>query len=155
MVDCLIYINDLADIFGVSERTILSGDLKQNLVEAGNMKRTKFYICSHCGSIMQGMGNSQIICCGKQIEQLRVKETDDEHIIKISEVEDDYYIEFNHEKTKEHYISFVAYVRFGRVLTIGLYPEQDAAVRFPEMYGGKIYYYCNRHGLFEYQTKSR
>ena len=27
--------------------------------------------------------------------------------------------------------------------------EQDATVRFPKMYGGKLYYYCNTHGLFE------
>ena len=41
-------VSALADIFGVSERTILSGDLKQNLEEAGNMKRTKFYVCLCC-----------------------------------------------------------------------------------------------------------
>ena len=53
--------------------------------------------------------------------------------------------------TKEHYIGFVAYVRFDRVLTIKLYPEQDATVRFPKMFGGKLYYYCNKHGLFEFK----
>ena len=57
--------------------------------------------------------------------------------------------------TKEHFISFVAYVTFDRVLTVRLYPEQDPVVRFPKMYGGKLYYDCNRHGLFEYQMQSR
>ena len=37
-------VSALADILGVSEKTILSGDLEQNLEEAGNMKRTKFYV---------------------------------------------------------------------------------------------------------------
>ena len=55
--------------------------------------------------------------------------------------------------TKEHYIGFVSYVRFDRVLTAALYPEQDCAVRIPKMYGGKIVFYCNKHGLFEYQIK--
>ncbi len=146
-------VSALADILGVSEKTILSGNLEQNMEESGNMKRTKFYVCPHCGSFMQGTGNSQVVCCGKQIEALKAISADDEHIINISEIEDDFYIEFNHEMTKEHYISFVSYVRFDRVLTIKLYPEQDCAVRFSKMYGGKIYFYCNKHGLFEYQIK--
>ncbi len=146
-------VSALADILGVSEKTILSGDLEQNLESANNMKRTKFYVCPSCGSFMQGTGNSQIMCCGKKIEALKAVLTDDEHAISISEIEDDYYIEFNHEMTKEHYISFVSYVRFDRVLTVKLYPEQDSAVRFPKMYGGKIYFYCSKHGLFEYQIK--
>ena len=145
----------LADILGVSEKTILSGDLKQNLEEAGNMKRTKFYICPDCGSFMQGTGSSRISCCGKQIEELKAVLADDEHAINISEIEGDYYIEFNHEMTKEHYIRFVSYIGIDRVLTIKLYPEQACAVRFPKMYGGKIYFYCSKHGLFKYQAKKR
>ena len=148
-------VSALADILGVSEKTILSGDLEQNLESANNMKRTKFYVCPHCGSFLQGTGNGQVVCCGKQLEALKATSADDEHTINVSEIEDDYYIEFNHEMTKEHYISFVSYVRFDRVLTIKLYPEQDCAVRFPKMYGGKIYFYCSKHGLFEYQMKSR
>ena len=148
-------VSALADILGVSEKTILSGDLEQNLESANNMKRTKFYVCPCCGSFMQGTGNGQVVCCGKQLEALKAVSADDEHITNISEIEDDLYIEFNHEMTKEHYISFVSYVRFDRVLTIKLYPEQDCTVRFPKMYGGKIYFYCSKHGLFEYQMKSR
>lgn len=148
-------VSALADILGVSEKTILSGDLEQNLESANNMKRTKFYVCPHCGSFLQGTGNGQVVCCGKQLEVLKAVSADDEHTINISEIEDDYSIEFNHEMTKEHYISFVSYVRFDRVLTIKLYPEQDCTMRFPKMYGGKIYFYCSKHGLFEYQMKSR
>ena len=147
-------VSALADILGVSEKTILSGDLEQNLEEAGNMKRTKFYVCPCCGSFMQGTGNSQVVCCGKQLEVLKATSADDEHTINVSEIEDDYFIEFNHEMTKEHYISFVSYIGIDRVLTIKLYPEQACAVRFPKMYGGKIYFYCSKHGLFEYQMKS-
>lgn len=142
-------VSALADILGVSEKTILSGNLELNLEEAGNMKRTKFYVCPCCGSFMQGTGNSQVVCCGKQLEALKATSADDKHTINVSEIEDDFYIEFNHEMTKEHYIGFVAYIRFDRVLTVRLYPEQDATVRFPKMYGGKLYYYCNTHGLFE------
>ena len=147
-------VSTLADILGVSEKTILSGSLDLNLEEAGNMKNTKFYVCPCCRSFIQGSGNAQIICCGKQLDALKASPLDNEHMINISEIEYDYYVEFNHEMTKDHYISFVSYVMFDRVLTVRLYPEQCSAVRFPKMYGGKIYFYCNKHGLFEYQMKS-
>ena len=52
--------------------------------------------------------------------------------------------------SKEHFISFISYVGVDRVLTVRLYPEQDATVRIPKMYGGKILFCCNKHGLFEY-----
>jgi len=113
------------------------------------MKRTKFYICPECGSFMHGTGNCQLVCCGRQLDALKPRDVDDEHVINISEIEDDFYIEFNHDMTKAHYIGFVAYVRFDRVLTVRLFPEQEAAVRFTKMYGGKLYFYCNTHGLFE------
>ena len=69
----------------------------------------------------------------------------------IEEVENDYYVEINHEMTKDHFISFVAYVTYDRVLLIKLYPEQSPTVRFPRLCGkferGKFYMYCNQHGL--------
>ena len=145
----------LADVYGVSERILLSGNLVQNTEDVGNMKKTKFYVCPCCGSVMQGNGACQIICCGKQLEPLQPQKCKEEHEINITEIEDEYYIEFNHEMTKEHYICFVSYIRFDRILTVRLYPEQEAAVRIPKIYGDKIIFYCNKHGLFEYQMKIR
>ena len=117
--------------------------------EVINVKNTKFYVCEKCGNILTSTGNAEIVCCGRRFSSLVSKEADEAHKLNVEKIEDDFYIEFNHEMTKEHYIGFVAYVRFDRVLTVRLYPEQDASVRFPKMYGGKLYYYCNKHGLFE------
>ena len=142
-------LSSLADILGVSERVLICGNLIQNRKEVGNIKRTKFYVCPTCGSVIEGAGGYQIICCGRLLEQLKAKQEDAEHSISISEIEDDFYIEFNHEMTKEHFISFVAYVGFDRVLMVRLYPEQASSVRFPRMRGGKFYYYCTNHELFE------
>ena len=119
--------------------------------EDETVKKTKFYVCENCEGFMQGVGENQVICCGKPVVQLKPKQRDEKHSISISEVEDDFYIEFNHEMTKEHFISFAAYVGIDRVLMIRLYPEQAASVRFPRMRGGKFYYYCAKHGLFEYK----
>lgn len=148
-------VSALADILGVSEKTILSGSLEENFKESGNMKKTKFYVCTHCGSFVQGNGECQVFCCGKPLEPLKPEPANIEHAVNVSEIENDFYIEFKHEMTKEHYIGFVSYVTADRVLSVRLYPEQDAAIRFPKMHGGKFYYYCNKYGLFEYQMESR
>ncbi len=139
----------LADLLGVSERMLLLGEEKQNSEEVGNMKRTKFYVCPYCHGMLQGTGEGQIICCGKPVEPLQARPADSDHVTRILSVEDDFYIEIDHEMSKSHFIRFVSYVRFDRVLTVRLYPEQDAAVRFPKMYGGKLLFYCSKHGLFE------
>lgn len=145
---------ELAEILGVSVKSLLSGTLLQNEETSGNINHTKFYVCPDCNSMFQGVGECQVICCGKPLASIKPQAFDDAHAIKISKVENDLYIEFSHEMKKEHYIAFVTYIGFDRVLTIRLYPEQDAAVRIPEVYSGKIVYYCNKHGLFEYPIKT-
>lgn len=140
---------ELAQILGVGVDTLLAGALSRNPEEVGNFRKIRFYVCPHCGSFMNGVGECQISCCGKQLEPLEAKPADPGHNITIGEVENDYYITFEHEMSKEHYISFIAYAACDRVLTVRLYPEQDSSARFPRLYGGKFYYYCSEHGLFE------
>ena len=142
-------ISALSEILGVSEKILLTGNLTQNKTETGNMKKIKFFVCPHCGSFIQGTGEYNVTCCGIFLEKLTAKTADEEHMANISVIENDFYIEFNHPMTKEHFITFVSYAGVDRVLTIRLYPEQNPAVRFPKMFGGKLYYYCNNHGLFE------
>ena len=142
---------EISEIFGIDVAKLLHGELPKPKPEVGNVKRTKFYVCEKCGNILTGIGNAEIMCCGRKLLPLSPKISDDAHKLSIDKIEDDYYITFPHPMTKEHYISFVSYVRFDRVLTIKLYPEQDGELRFPQMRGGKMYYYCNTHGLFEFK----
>ena len=144
---CLI--SALSEIFQIDTAKLLSGEMPQIKPEVGNVKRTKFYVCEKCGNVLTALGNAEILCCGKKLVPLRAEKTDTEHMPEVQKTEDDYYITFSHPMTKEHYISFVSYVRFDRVLTIKLYPEQNAEVRFPQMRGGKLYFYCSENGLFE------
>ena len=148
-------ISSLAELYEVNEKVLLSGNLIKNKVEPGNMKRTKFYICPYCGSFSRGIGDFRVSCCGKTLEPLKSKVPDEAHSVNVSVIENDFYIEFSHPMTKEHYITFAAYVGVDRVLTIKLYPEQDSVVRFPKMFGGKLYFYCNNHGLFEYKPQKK
>lgn len=142
-------ISELSRIFQIDISKLLAGEMPQIKPEVGNVKRTKFYVCEKCGNILTSIGTSEIVCCGRKLLPLIPKDVDDAHKLYVEKIEDDYYITFSHPMTKEHYISFVSYIRFDRVLTIKLYPEQNAEVRFGQMRGGKLYYYCNTHGLFE------
>lgn len=142
-------VSELSKIFQVDISKLLSGEMPNIKPEVGNVKRTKFYVCEKCGNILQSMGDAEIICCGRTLSALKAKEADEAHRLNIEKTEDDYYITFNHPMAKEHYISFVSYVRFDRVLIVKLYPEQGGELRFPQMRGGKMYYYCSNHGLFE------
>ena len=119
------------------------------VVNSGNMKKIRFYLCPNCGNILTSIGESDISCCGSKLDALVARPADDDHKISAESIEDDYYISFAHEMEKTHYISFMAYVRDDRVLFIKLYPEQNGEVRFTKMYGGKVYYACNCHGLWE------
>ena len=144
-------ISTLADVLEISEKTLLQGTIIKNVKQTGNMQKTKFYVCPHCGSVIQCIGECQIFCCGKQVPPLTPIKTDDKHSMNITEIENDFYIEIHHEMTKEHFIAFVCYVWMDRTFMIHLYPEQDPAIRIPKMYRGKLFYYCNKHGLFEYK----
>ena len=144
-------LRDISKIFNVDIEKILLGDLQESDINGGNMKRIKFYVCPNCGNVINSTGDGDFSCCGRKLEALVPKVMDENHSINIEEVENDYYIEINHEMTKEHFISFVAYVTYDRVLLIKLYPEQSPTVRFPRLCGkferGKFYMYCNQHGL--------
>lgn len=142
-------LSELSDIFGVNIEKILQGDLSINDTDGGNMKRIKFYVCPACGNIITSTGLGEISCCGRKLEYLQAYEANEDHTLQTTQVENDYYITFNHEMTKEHYISFIAYVMFDRVHLVKLYPEQNAEVRIPIMRKGELYYYCSKHGLMK------
>ena len=55
----------------------------------------------------------------------------------------------HHPMTKQHYISFVAFVTSDRFRMVKFYPEGDAQTRLQLRGMGYLYYYCNQHGLFK------
>ena len=141
-------LRELSEVLGVNIEKILLGNLEPNDADGGNMKRIKFYVCPNCGNILTATGEAEVSCCGRKLVPLIPKPADEIHRLTVEEVEDDFYISFTHEMSKKHYLSFVAYVACDRILLIKLYPEQSGEVRFPKMYGVKIYFYCSQHGLW-------
>ncbi len=137
----------LGEILDVNIEELLKGDLKDN-IDTGNIKKINFYVCPNCNNTIISTTKLALSCCGRKLVPAVARTTDSQHKLQIEEIEDDYYATFSHEMNKDHYISFVAYVTYDRVLLIKLYPQQGAQVRLPKMYDGKFYFYCSRHGLW-------
>ncbi|MCQ2441253.1 MAG: helix-turn-helix domain-containing protein [Clostridia bacterium] len=142
-------LEELAKTLGVSLIELMAGDRISNTNRSFNMKRIEFYVCPICGNIITATGEAVVSCCGITLPPLEAEMPDKFHIATLTEVEDDYFVEFNHDMRKNHYISFVASVLDDRVEIQKFYPEGNAECRFPKRNIGCIYYYCNHHGLFK------
>ena len=146
----------LSELLEVNIEQILAGELKSNTIEIGNLKRIKFYVCPSCGNVISSSGEAEISCCGRKLSPLLAQESEEQHAVTVEDAEGEYYITFDHEMSKAHYISFVAYVASDKLLLARLYPEQMAEVRLPKIngarlnqkYGARLYYYCTKHGLW-------
>ena len=142
-------IEPLAAALGVSIAELMSGETVINANVSANMLRSKLYVCPVCGNIICTVGEAVMSCCGVNLPVLEVEEADDGHEIKIERIEHEYYVSVDHEMTKNHYISFAAYVTSDRFELVKLYPEGNAETRFAIRGHGFIYTYCNRHGLMK------
>ena len=138
----------LANVFGVSIIELLSGNAVNNVNVSANMMRSKFYVCPVCGNIIHTMGEAVIHCHGVLLTPCQAEETDEDHMIFIERVEDEYYVRIDHDMTKTHYISFVGAMSADKIQMIKLYPEGNAEARFQIRGVRKILFYCNRDGLF-------
>ena len=139
----------LAQALGISVIELMNGEHITNRNVSGNLRRCKFYVCPICGNIIHSTGNAVVSCCGVTLPPLEAEEADDDHAVTIEQVEDEQFITVRHPMTKEHFISFVAYVTCDRVQLVKLYPEGEAQTRLQMRGFGTLYYYCNRHGLYK------
>ena len=138
----------LAQALGISVIELMNGQQILNRNVSANMLRCKFYVCPICGNIIHSTGETVVSCCGVTLPALEAEEADEEHAITMEKVEDEQFITVAHPMTKEHFISFLAYVTSDRIQLVKLYPEGNAETRFQLRGMGYLYYYCNRHGLF-------
>lgn len=140
-------IEPLAKALEVSVVELMSGDTVINRNTSSNMLRSTFYVCPVCGNIIRATGNTVISCCGIMLPPLEAEEIDDDHRVVMEKVEDEQFFTVCHEMTKEHFVSFIAYLTADRVQFVKFYPEGNAETRFQLRGSGYLYIYCNRHGL--------
>ena len=148
-------VEPLSSALGISVAELLTGDVRQNANRSANLMRSKFYVCPVCGNVVHALGEGSFSCCGVQLVPCEAEEPDQSHAIAVERIEDEWYVTLDHPMTKDHFISFIAYVTTGGVAFTKLYPEQEAAVRFRAGMSGALFAYCNRHGLFRVPTPRR
>ena len=139
----------LARALGISVIELMNGQHIINRNISANMLRCRFTVCPLCGNVIQSTGNAVVSCCGITLPALEAEEADDSHGITIETVEDEHFVTVHHPMTKTHFISFLAFVNDHRVQLVKFYPEGDAQARLQLRGRGLLYYYCNRHGLFQ------
>jgi DNA-binding XRE family transcriptional regulator/desulfoferrodoxin (superoxide reductase-like protein) len=139
----------LAQALGISVIELMNGQQITNQNISANMLRGKFYVCPICGNAIHSMGSAVVSCCGITLPPLEAEEADDDHALTVESVEDEHFVTIRHPMTKQHFISFVAYVTSDRMQLVKFYPEGNAETRLQLRGVGQIYYYCNQHGLFK------
>ena len=142
-------IESLSKALGVSVMELMSGETVVNRNSSSNILFSKFYVCPVCGNIIHSTGAAVISCCGITLPPLEAEEIDGDHTVKVETVEDEKFIVVNHDMSKKHYISFLAYVTTDTVHFVKLYPEGNAETRMQFRGRGFLYIYCNRHGLMK------
>ena len=138
----------IAEAFRISVTELISGNTVFNSNVSANMLRSRFYVCPVCGNVIHSMGEAAIHCHGILLTPLEAEPADERHRLFIERVEDEYYVRIDHSMTKDHYISFVAAASSDEMQMVKLYPEGNAEARFKIRGVRRIFFYCNRDGLF-------
>lgn len=141
-------LSPLAEALHISVAELLAGEAVENHNRASNMQRCVFYVCPVCGNVILASGKGSYSCCGISLPALEPEDPSPDHGIRAEIIDNEYFVSLDHAMTKEHYISFFAYVTSDRAELVKLYPEQDAVCRFSRRGHGMLYAFCNRHGLF-------
>lgn len=142
----------LAAALGVSVLELMQGEPVVNRNRSANLLRSKLYVCPVCGNVLHSTGQAVVSCCGVTLPAQNISEAEDadeHHQLTIERVEDELFVTLHHPMTKDHSISFLAYLTGDKLQLVKLYPEGDATARFPMRGAGVLYFYCNRHGLMK------
>lgn len=138
----------LSQVFAVDLEKLLAGELDPNSQAAGNLKNLHFYVCPTCGNLVTALVDTPVSCCGKKLTALTAQKAGPEEKLSVGIIENDYFISSDHEMSKDHYISFVAFLTGDTVLLRKQYPEWNLQTRLPVFAHGRLLWYCTRHGLF-------
>lgn len=138
----------LADALGVDMEALLKGNLEENAMTNGNMKKMKFYVCSECGNLMFASEHADICCCGHKAAPLTAQKADREHELTVTKDDGEWYVTSAHEMRREHYLSFLAFLTEDTLIVKKQYPEWNLETRLPFFARAVLFWYCTKDGLF-------
>jgi DNA-binding XRE family transcriptional regulator/desulfoferrodoxin (superoxide reductase-like protein) len=141
-------VSELTDLLGADLQSLLDGNMVANDFVNGNMKNTKYYVCPTCHNITFCTGEAEVSCCAKKLNVQSLQKAIESEKLTVNAIENDWYITSSHSMTKDHYISFIAFVTGDKIQIIKQYPEWNLSVRIPQNGHGMLIWYCTVHGLF-------
>jgi transcriptional regulator with XRE-family HTH domain len=137
----------LAEVLGTDIQVLLSGNIEKNESEKGNMKKLRFYVCRDCGNVITAAADAAVTCCGNRLTALEPKKAEEEQQLRVEDMGGEWYITTDHPMTKEHYISFAAYVSDSSMMLFRQYPEWGMNITLPMYRSGRLVWYCSECGL--------
>ena len=143
----------LAEVLDTDIQALLSGSIEKNESEKGDMKKIRFYVCPKCGNIITASSEAAVSCCGTKLTALEAKEAQDDEKLRIEDIGGEWFISSEHEMTKQHYISFVAFLSDSNVMMFRQYPEWNLQITMPLYRYGRLVWYCTNHGLMYMDLK--
>lgn len=138
----------LSEALGVDTKALLRGDLEENEMTNGNLKKTRFYVCPDCGNLLTSTDGGTVSCCGRRLEPLPVRKAAEGERLHVSLSDGEWYVTSGHEMVRDHYISFMALLTEDTMVMKRLYPEWGLEVRLPHFAHSTLLWYCTCHGLF-------
>ena len=123
------------------------------------MSEQKFYICRHCGNLVELIqaGGGQLVCCGEPMEELKPNTVDasqEKHVPVVTVEGDAVKVAIGaaaHPMTEEHFIQWIFLQTEGGGQHHALKPGDAPEATFC-LNGDKAvaaYAYCNLHGLWK------
>ena len=123
------------------------------------MNKNKFYICEHCGNIIEMVNDSgvPVMCCGQKMKEIIPGTTEaatEKHIpvytvngnavsVTVGSVE--------HPMVAEHYIEWICLQTENGIQYAHLAPDDQPKAKFPICDGDAVravYAFCNQHDLW-------
>lgn len=124
------------------------------------MREQKFYICKHCGNIVNLVKSAgvPVVCCGEPMHELIPGTVDaavEKHVPEYEVKDNKVFVKIGsveHPMVPEHYIQWIWLQTKKGAQLVHLSPEQKPEAVFALTDGDEVeavYEYCNLHGLWK------
>ena len=120
------------------------------------MKELVIKKCLKCGATIKTIKDCEcndcgIKCCGESMKEMKANSADaavEKHKPTYTIENDKLIVTVNHVMEEDHYIEWICLVTDDREEYAYFTYEDTPSIIFDKAYSGKIYSYCNKHGLW-------
>ena len=120
------------------------------------MKELTIKKCSKCGAIVKVIKDCTcddcgIKCCGEPMKEIRANSSDgavEKHKPTYTFENDKLIVTINHVMDEDHFIEWICLLTDNKEEYVYLKPNEHPSAIFDRVNSGKLYSYCNKHGLW-------